>query len=87
MSDLRLCDLGEHDSLSVHCRRCGRIVVYSLRARERRGWLSRPKPIVQMRWRCEKCDAIAGFRVTIEDDRARQDRSLKIPDRVIVSGD
>jgi len=71
---LRLGDLAAHEVIVVRCP-CGRNTEY------RRGYLQRRHRVpsdtlvfdLQFRLRCSHCNARAGFRITIFDNRTRGD--------------
>ncbi len=85
---LRLGDLAPHEVIVVSCP-CGRSVEY------RKGFLQRRQRVpsdtlvfdLQFRLRCSHCNARAGFRITILDERTRWDNSKKTLERVVVAGE
>jgi hypothetical protein len=79
---MRLCDLGETDTLRVSCTRCGNLVEILPRRRQVLGWHKSEKRIDALKWRCQKCNATEGFRLSILDERRRGDSSQQ-SERVI----
>lgn len=70
-TDLRLCDLGEHDNLVVECGRCARIVEITHRRRLVTGWTKDERKITELKLKCRNCGALDGFGLSIEDERDR----------------
>lgn len=79
--NMRLCDLGENDTLRVRCT-CGQITDILPRRRQVLGWDKSAKRIDALKWRCQKCGATEGIRLSIFDERRRGDSSQP-GDRVI----
>ena len=85
---LRLGDLAPHEVIVVRCP-CGRNTEY------RRGYLQRRHRVpsdtlvfdLQFRLRCSHCNARAGCRITILDERTRWDNSKPRLERVVVAGE
>ena len=82
MTELTIGDLTCNDTLRVYCT-CGRIVEY-LPGMPRKKGIPETKRIADIRFRCTRCGAISGFRVTIFDERTRGDRS-KMSEKVIIA--
>ena len=85
---LRLGDLAPHEVIVVRCP-CGRSVEYH------KGFLQRRHRVpsdflvydLQFRLRCSHCNARAGFRITILDERTRWDNSKPRLERVVVGSE
>lgn len=73
-SKLRLCDLGRYDTLRAECTACGRVSEYLPGWLEAKGWTRSHGRIAELRFRCEKCQATSGFRVSVFDERERSVR-------------
>jgi hypothetical protein len=83
---LRLFDLAPHETVVVRCE-CGRITEYG------RGLLQRHHRIpsdtlvydLQFRLRCQHCNRVMGFEISILDVRNRGDSSKPRVERIIVA--
>ena len=84
---IRLFDLAAHEIVVVRCE-CGRITEYG------RGFLQRHYRIpsdtlvydLQFRLRCQHCNRIEGFEISILDERNRGNSSAPRVERIIVTG-
>jgi hypothetical protein len=71
-------------TIAVSCGRCGRIAHY-LPGVLRRGGVSPNRQITELRWRCRRCEATAGFRISIFLERHLGNKALHV-EHVILEG-
>jgi hypothetical protein len=57
--------------LRAECSACGRVSEYLPGWLDVKGWSHSHGKIAELRFRCEKCHATSGFRVSIFDERER----------------
>ena len=83
----QLGDLASHEVIVVHCP-CGRSVEYHTGFLQRRHRVASDTLVfdLQFRLRCSHCNACAGFRITIFDERTRGDNAKPRLERVVVAG-
>jgi hypothetical protein len=85
---LRLGDLAAHEVIVVRCA-CGRSVEYHPGFLQRRNHVPSDTLVydLQFRLRCSHCNARAGFRITIFDNRRCGDNWKSRLERVVVAGE